>query len=110
MLYKLTVVSILLMLVLSCAPKHTPEETKALLIGRWDTITDNDFEVSYIFNDSTIECEEFVACGRYTISDRDTLTIYGVDTTTAKITFPENENTLMLTTNDWSLRLLKITN
>lgn len=110
MLYKLTVVSILLMLVLSCAPKRTPEETKALLIGRWDTVTDNDFEVSYIFTDSTIECEEFVACGRYTISDRDTLTIYGVDTTTAKITFPENANTLMLTTNEWSLRLRKITN
>lgn len=90
--------------------ERTPEETKALLIGPWETVTDNDFEVPYIFTDSTIECEEFAACGKYTISDHDSLIIYGVDTITAKITFSESANTLMLTTKDWSLRLRKITN
>jgi hypothetical protein len=108
--YKLTRGSVLLMLALSCTPKRTPEETKALLIGRWETVTDNDFEIAYVFTDSTIECKEFVACGRYTISDHDILTIYGVDTTTAKITFSENANSLILTTIDRHLRLRKITN
>lgn len=99
-----------LILVSSCTSRRTPEETKVLVIGRWETVTDNDFEVPYVFTDSTIECEEFVACGRYTISDHDSLTIYGVDTTTAKITFSENANSLILTTIDRHLRLRKITN
>jgi hypothetical protein len=99
-----------LILVSSCISRRTPEETKALLIGQWETVTDNDFEVPYVFTDSAIECEEFVACGKYTISDHDSLTIYGVDTTTLKITFPENANNLILTTSDWRLRLRKIIN
>jgi hypothetical protein len=99
-----------LILVSACTLKRTPEETKALLIGKWETLTDNDFEVPYVFTDSAIECEEFIVCGKYIISDQDSLTIYGVDTTTAKITFPENESTLMLTTHDWHLRLRKVTN
>ncbi len=110
MQYKPTLASILFILTLSCTPKRTPEETKTLLIGRWETITANDFEVPYVFTDSAIECEEFIACGKYIISDQDSLTIYGVDTTTAKITFPENESTLMLTTRDWQLHLRKVTN
>jgi hypothetical protein len=92
----------------ACTTKRTPVETKALLIGRWETVTDNEFEVPYVFTDSAIECDEFVVCGKYIISPQDSLIIYGVDTTTAKITFPEDKNTLLLTAHDWNLRLRRI--
>ena len=94
----------------ACTQERTPAKTKALLVGRWETVTDNDFEVLYVFTDSLIECEEFVLCGRYIISSQDSLTIHGVDTTTVKISFSDSNNTLMLTTYDWNLRLRRITN
>ena len=94
--------------ILACGERRTSAETKALLIGKWETVTDNDFELPYVITDSIIECAEFVPCGEYMISDKDSITIYGVDTTKARITFPEGERTLMLTFRDYHLRLKRM--
>jgi len=92
----------------ACTSSRTDAETKALIIGRWETVTDNDFELPYIITDSTIECAEFVPCGEYIISDHDSITIYGVDTVGARITFPEGDRTLMFTFKDWHLRFRRM--
>jgi hypothetical protein len=92
---------------LSCAKKRTPEQIKALVIGRWETVTDNSFEVPYVFTDTKLKCEEFVSCGDYLIKE-DSLIVFGVDTTRAKIVFKESDQNIMLVTKEWSLRLRKI--
>jgi len=104
----LTIISFVQMSIWACTTKRTPEETKALLIGIWETVTDNEFEIREVITDSTIQGEEFGISGRYTVFSQDSITIYGVDTTIAKVSFPEGETTLMFTTKDWYLRMRKV--
>ncbi len=93
----------------TCTSRRTSSETKALLIGSWQTVTENDFELPYVITDSTIECAEFVPCGDYVVSDHDSITIFNFrDTIGARITFPEGERTMMFTFKDWHLRFRRM--
>jgi hypothetical protein len=95
----------------ACTKKRTPDETKKLLIGRWETVTEMQLEMPFVFTDSTLKTdEEFGFNGRYMISDLDSLTVFDFHgDVTFKVRFPESETTMILTANGWDpIRLEKI--
>jgi hypothetical protein len=95
----------------SCAKKRTSDETKRQLIGRWETVTEMDSEMSFVFTDSILKTEEeFGLNGRYTISDLDSLTVFDFHgPLTFKLRFSGSGTAVTLTASGWDvIRLEKI--
>jgi hypothetical protein len=95
----------------ACTKKRTPDETKKLLIGRWETVTEMESEMPFVFTDSLLKTdEEFGFNGQYMISDLDSLTVFDFHgPVTFKVRFPESETTVILTSSGWDpIRLEKI--